>query len=260
MMNSKSVCKYATKRTPDIEINEAVGWNRHDVVNLLEGSENIGIELGVAKGVYAQRMVNSGKFQRFYGVDVYGDTHDTAEYCAALKRIGFQNPGYCLLRMDFDSALGLFEDSYFDFIYIDGFAHTGEEGGKTLVDWVKKLKIGGVLAGDDYHYDWPLVKWAVNDFAAKLGTDLNVTTELEDVDYSRYPTWFIRKKSETKVEVDRALYKIAMKEKKRIHQKYYSNSRFRAFKRKIERLVGKALNLLGIKPLIQRFLREIGYF
>ena len=260
MMNSKRVCIDATRRTPDIEINEAVGWKRHDVVNLLEGTENIGIELGVAKGMYAQRMVNSGKFQRFYGVDLYGDTHDASEYCTALKRIGFQNPGYCLLRMDFDSALGLFEDNYFDFIYIDGFAHTGEEGGKTLVDWVKKLKIGGVLAGDDYHNDWPLVKWAVNDVATKLDTDLNVTTELEDVEYCKYPTWFMRIKSETKVEVDRVLYKLAMKEKKRIHRKYYSNSRFQRVKSRIERLVGGALSLLGIKNIIRKILRDAGYF
>ena len=87
---------------------------------------------------------------------------------SALKYIGIENTTYSLLRMDFDDALLLFEDNYFDFIYVDGFAHTGEEGGKTLIDWIKKLKVGGYLAGDDYHNDWPLVVWAVNDLAKKL--------------------------------------------------------------------------------------------
>jgi len=259
-MNLKRVFTDAIKKTPDIKINEAVGWFRHDVVKLLEGTNNIGIELGVAKGIYAKRMIDSNKFQRFYGVDAYGDTHDTEEYCAALKHIGFQDPRYCLLRMDFDSAVGLFDDNHFDFIYVDGFAHTGEEGGKTLVDWVKKLKIGGVLAGDDYHNDWPLVKWAVNDFAKKLDVALSVTKQIEDGDYSKYPTWFIRKTSEKAVEVDRVLYQIAMKEKKRIHKKHYSTGGLQMARRKIETLVAKALSLLGIKTFIVKLLRSIGYF
>lgn len=175
-MNLNSVFKYARKETPNAKVTYKDGWLRHDVVGLLGGSENIGIELGVAKGIYAKRMVESKKFKRFYGVDMYADTHDTAEYCAALKYIGYQNPSYCLLRTDFDSALELFDDNHFDFIYVDGFAHTGEEGGKTLIDWLKKLKNGGILAGDDYHEDWPLVKWAVNDFVKRLGVELYVTT------------------------------------------------------------------------------------
>ena len=259
MMNLKRVSRYANKKTPDIKINEEVGWFRHDVVSLLEGQDNIGIELGVARGTYAKRMVDSHKFKRFYGVDAYGDTHDTAEYCDALKHIGFHNPQYCLLRMDFDSALGLFDDNYFDFIYVDGFAHTGEEGGKTLVDWVKKLKIGGVFAGDDYHQDWPLVKWAVNDFSKKLDVELHVTTETEDEDFSKYPTWFIRKTSENEVEVDSVLYQIAMKEKKRISN-YYSRGFLRSARRNFERFVGRLLGLLGIKTLVFKLLRSIGYY
>jgi hypothetical protein len=34
--------------------------------------------------------------------------------------------------MSFDDALDIFDDEFFDFIYIDGFAHTGEEGGNQL--------------------------------------------------------------------------------------------------------------------------------
>jgi len=48
---------------------------------------------------------------------------------------------------------------------------------KTIVEWYKKLKLGGILAGDDYHDDWPLVNWAVNDFASKLGVKISTTGE-----------------------------------------------------------------------------------
>ena len=76
-------------------------------------------------------MVQSGKFKRCYGIDLYEDHHDTKEYVSALSLVGIEE-NYSLLRMSFDDAIGLFEDNLFDFIYFDGYAHTGEEGGKTF--------------------------------------------------------------------------------------------------------------------------------
>ena len=220
MVNGKYIFDIASKETPRVDVVGKEGWLRHQVVSELKGSENIGIELGVARGIYSKRMIESGKFKRFYGVDVYSDIHDTKEYITALKHIGFENPVYTLLRMDFDSALGMFDDEYFDFIYIDGFAHTGEEGGKTLVDWFKKLKVGGILAGDDYHSDWPLVIWAVNDLAQKLDAVVHLTLGTEDEIYCKYPTWFIVKNSDpSDIKVNPLLYRIGMKEKERIQKK-----------------------------------------
>ena len=132
-------------------------------------------------------MVQSGKFKRFYGIDLYEDHHDTKEYVSALSLVGIEE-NYSLLRMSFDDAIGLFEDNLFDFIYFDGYAHTGEEGGKTFSDWYKKLKVGGVFSGDDYHDDWPLVKWAVNDMVSKLNCELNVTGKIENTHLNRYPS------------------------------------------------------------------------
>ncbi len=131
----------------------------------------MGIELGVARGIFSRRMVESGKFTLFFGVDEYGgDVHNTTEYKDALRHIGI-NRHYHLLRMRFDEAIDLFKDNFFDFIYVDGFAHTGEEGGQTLYSWYKKLKVGGIIAGDDYSNDWPLVVWTVNEFAKNIGVE-----------------------------------------------------------------------------------------
>lgn len=255
MMNLNSIAKFARSNTPAVKIVNKHGWLRHDVTRLLHGDNNIGIELGVAKGIYARRMIESKKFKRFYGVDIYGDIHDTDEYCQALKYIGFKNPQYSLLRMDFDSASTLFENEYFDFIYIDGFAHAGEEGGRTLLKWYDKLKINGVLAGDDYHDDWPLVKWAVNDFVLQIGAELYVTTGEEDSAYCKYPTWFITKpKSSTKPVINQKLFNVAMKEKRRIH-------RLRTGKKKVlMKVCGKLLDLFGLKGVALQglsFLRKL---
>lgn len=168
-------------------------YKRHDVANLLDGQANVGVELGVAEGVFSERMMASGKFAHFIGVDMYADSHDVRQYKRALARMGLHS-NYKLLRMRFDEAIELFDDASLDFIYFDGYAHGGEEGGETLFEWYRKVKVGGLLAGDDYHADWPLVVKAVDTFAAQLGEQLLLTGITEtDNPYCRYPTWAMRK-------------------------------------------------------------------
>lgn len=138
-------------------------------------------------------MIESGRFSHFFGIDVYGDNHDTEQYKEALRTVGLMAP-YKLLRMTFDEALDLFDDESLDFIYIDGFAATGQEGGETIYDWAKKVRIGGVIAGDDYHEDWPLVQKSVDRFASDTGFELQVTTVIEpDSRYNDYPSWAVIK-------------------------------------------------------------------
>ena len=169
------------------------GTSRHDVIGPLSGKKNVGIELGVAAGSFSQKMVSSGKFHKVFGVDTYDDYyHHVEEYREALRTIGLLE-NYSLLRMSFEDARALFDEDTFDFIYVDGFAHTGQEGGKTLTDWWPTLKVGGVLAGDDYHTDWPLVMWAVNEMAQQLGLELHITDTVDSSSYNRYPSWYVVK-------------------------------------------------------------------
>lgn len=174
------------------------GWTRHDVLRLLDGRTGlVGVELGVAAGGFSARMVASGQFATFFGVDMYADTHDVAQYKQALRRVGMIGP-YKLLRMTFAEALDLFEDESLDFIYIDGYAHTGQEGGETIWDWARKVRVGGVIAGDDYHPDWPLVVQAVDAFARETGFDLCRTTVQGDgADYDGHPSWAMVKTAAT---------------------------------------------------------------
>ncbi len=218
-LNRRKVFSLADARMPKVHTNTLENSFRHDIALLLDGNENIGIELGVATGIYSKRMLDSNKFKQFYGVDVYGDLHDTSEYVRALKYIGVEKP-YSLLRMTFDDALHIFEDNYFDFIYVDGFAHTGEEGGRTLYSWFKKLKVGGYIGGDDYHADWPLVQWAVNEFSLNVQSDLWVTDKVEDTAYSRYPSWYLKKQTNEPLATSSIeLLQIADSEKERVRKK-----------------------------------------
>lgn len=176
---------------------------RHNVIDSLEGNKNYGIELGVAKGVFAERMVRSGKFKKFFGVDSYSGKmeHNTGEYKTALKAVGlFEN--YTLLRMRFDQALDLFNNRFFDFIYVDGFAYNGEDEGKTLIDWYKKVKIGGIMAGDDYCDDWPKVMQVVNKFCELTESQLYLTEHTEKIPYCKSPSWLIKKEKEINFQVE----------------------------------------------------------
>jgi len=182
------------------------GWHRQDVLRLLgDGTGLVGVELGVAAGEFSRRMVASGRFQTFFGVDMYADTHDVQQYKQALRHVGLFGP-YKLLRMTFAEAFDLFEDESLDFIYIDGYAHTGQEGGETIWTWARKVKVGGLIAGDDYHADWPLVVEAVDTFAAETGFDLICTTEIETgTNYSGHPSWAMLKTAPTSGEPPAAL-------------------------------------------------------
>lgn len=161
---------------------------RFDVIAPLAGTGNVGVELGVAAGHFSAAMVESGKFARFYGVDVYSDLHyDIDEYREALWRTGLESC-YRLLRVRFDEALELFDDNSLDFVYVDGYAHSGEDGGETIFEWSRKLKVGGVLAGDDYHLDWPLVVEAVNAYAEATDAMITLTAPEGTPRYSLYPS------------------------------------------------------------------------
>ena len=204
-MKSEDIKKIALKNTPKVKIIEHDNFFRHDLINFLKKDNLIGIELGVAGGHYSDKMLKSGKFKKFYGVDLYEDHHDVQEYISALKLIGLEK-NYVLLRMSFDEAINLFDDNFFDFIYFDGYAHTGEEGGKTFCDWYKKLKIGGLFAGDDYSENWPLVKWAVNDMVSKVGVELNITGKIVgDSVMNKYPSWFFLKEKDFKLKPNKKL-------------------------------------------------------
>jgi SAM-dependent methyltransferase len=217
-MHTVELRRQVRKLIPKADVRLLPGADRFAVIDPLAPSGNVGIELGVAAGSFSARMVQSGRFARFVGVDVYADGHNTAEYKKALQAVGLWSD-YRLLRMTFDAALDLFPDQSFDFIYCDGYAHTGEEGGRTLADWFTKLKPGGVMAGDDYDPDnWPLVVWAVHNAARQLNTPVFVTQKTSEDPYNRFPSWyFIRPASgPDRLAVAAPLAAIADAEKERV--------------------------------------------
>lgn len=171
--------------------------SRNDLLNFVEtGSQGslTGIELGVASGMFSAHLVRDERVSQMFGVDLYADHHDSAEYISALQSIGL-NRAYSLLRCSFEQALPLFGDESLDFVYIDGYAHTGEDGGRTIFSWSTKVRLGGVLAGHDYDLQaWPLVVQAVDEFAAAVKAEVRVLPPAKEPHGDdRYPSWVIAK-------------------------------------------------------------------
>ena len=88
-------------------------------------------------------------------------SHDINQYKQALKKMNIFSNDYKILRMRFEEAIDLFEDNS-DFVYVDGWCPPGQNG-ETIFKWYEKVKLGGFIAGDDYHLDWPLTV-AVDEF------------------------------------------------------------------------------------------------
>lgn len=168
---------------------------REDIGSLVQPG-SVCIELGVAEGEFAERFLRRNPHvAHLFGVDLYADRgHNTEEYCGTTRRLLPFLGRHSLLRMSFDDALTIFPDGYFDLIYVDGYAHTGQEDGVTLQRWYPKLKPGGIFSGDDYDPKWPKVQQAVNDFAKLHGVQIALAGAGEKgTRWSGYPSWFFRK-------------------------------------------------------------------
>lgn len=148
-----------------------------------------GVELGVAAGEFSAAILANGKCSRLWSVDRWSDHHNLEEYKEAASKLANAGRGRCVpLRMSFDEALRLFTDESLNFVYIDGYAHTGQESGKTLDDWWPKLRPGGIFAGHDYCDKWPKTIEAVDTFAKQHGCQIQVTGGGD-----QYPSWWIEK-------------------------------------------------------------------
>ncbi len=153
-----------------------------------------GVELGVAWGEFSEQILSARVpikighsmshfcgphcVGRLYSIDRWTEAHHgMEEYLRALNRLAAFGTRSMVLRATFEAAAVLFEPGGLDFVYVDGYAHTGQEGGKTLEDWWPKIKPGGVMAGHDYDPLFQPTIDAVDAFVARHGLELHLTGE-----------------------------------------------------------------------------------
>lgn len=150
------------------------GWNdfRQIFVEAIRGiskKKATFVEIGSWKGrsaaCMAVEIINHGKNFNFYAVDTWdGEDGENRHYDADTDVVGGTLYETFLrniepvkdwikpIRAPSVEAAGVFYPESVDFIFLDG-THTYEAVKADLAAWVPNLKVGGVIAGDDLHWD-----------------------------------------------------------------------------------------------------------
>jgi hypothetical protein len=145
------------EQKPPIEI---LKINRQIMAECLKDLEmNKGAEIGVAQGKHSELLLKTNPDLVLYCVDVWEPYRGYVEYsdrinkyCEEAKaRLADYILEYrCHMIKNFSmDAVTSFKDRSLDFVYIDG-AHDLKSVVCDIVEWTKKVRIGGIVYGHDY--------------------------------------------------------------------------------------------------------------
>lgn len=126
-------------------------------VLLAEMGFNLGVEMGVERGLYSEVLLKANPNLKLSCVDAwtaydnYRDHVSQEELDAiqadATKRLAPFN-AVLIKGYSMDVVKG-FTDESLDFVYIDG-NHEFQQTVNDICEWQKKVKVGGIVAGHDY--------------------------------------------------------------------------------------------------------------
>jgi predicted O-methyltransferase YrrM len=151
------------------------------------------VEVGSWKGRSAAFMAvtiaNSGKKIKFDCIDTWEgspehqvgaffqdqDVLDGRLYQKFLTNMKPVSEHYTAIRLPSLDAVELYEDNSLDLVFIDA-RHDYDSVKADISAWLPKVKLGGILAGDDYLYEYfPGVCRAVNEMLTAVQIEDNST-------------------------------------------------------------------------------------
>ena len=141
---------------------EIIGVGRLDFVRWLRELDfKVGVEVGVEKGLFSHVICDMNTQVKLYGVDPYLKYHEyTEDYTQSLMddiwlevqnrmKSSIGHGQYIPIRKKSMDAVADFKDESLDFVYIDA-NHEGNFPYEDIVEWSKKVKKGGMVAGHDF--------------------------------------------------------------------------------------------------------------
>jgi len=134
------------------------GCSRTDLPEFFkEMGYKVGAEIGVYKGNFTKRFCEAGL--KMYAIDAweryYGDKNQARQdliYEEAYKTLS--SCDCTIIRKSSMEASRDFRRNSLDFVYIDS-DHRFKETAEDLVEWAKKVRPGGIVAGHDYFTSLP---------------------------------------------------------------------------------------------------------
>jgi hypothetical protein len=144
----------------------------------------VGIELGVARGAFSRLLLERSRLKMLHLVDKWDDHHDISEMGSVKKNLKGKEHRYIIHHCTFNEAIDRIDDHSVGFIYIDGYAHTGQAD-VDFSRWIRKLKPGGILAGHDYHSKFMRTVKKIQRIAKRYKKEIYTTDE------EIYPSWYM---------------------------------------------------------------------
>jgi len=121
-----------------------------------------GVEVGVLKGLYCERLCSFIPGLDLTGVDaweVYPGYHDySAETIEAGRVEAYERSrrvGFKLIRAWSMDAVRQFEDNSLDFVFLDA-GHDFRSVASDISEWSRKVKPGGIVSGHDFCLDFDM--------------------------------------------------------------------------------------------------------
>jgi hypothetical protein len=132
---------------------------RDDLARLFsELDYKVGVEVGVERGVYSQVLCQTNPQATIYGVDIWKPYRGYRDHVSRGKldgffektqmRMGPYTNYHCIRKFSME-AVKDFEPCSLDFVYIDA-NHTLPYVLPDIMEWSKRVRVGGMVAGHDY--------------------------------------------------------------------------------------------------------------
>lgn len=142
---------------------------------LAEQGYTEGAEVGVFGGYFSEVMFQNIPGLHLYCVDIWGTGKYKRAEDEAKERLSKYNS--TIIKKPSAEAAKEFTDGSLDFVYIDA-AHDYENVKIDINAWAPKVRVGGIIAGDDF-YDFPSGKGgvmrAVTEYTSHHHYDLKLT-------------------------------------------------------------------------------------
>ncbi len=148
-----------------------------------------GAEIGVAGGDFSEYMCKTIPDLELWCIDIWHPYHGNRwsgsyernenHFKNATEKLSKYNT-HIMREMSMD-AVKKFKDGSLDFVFIDA-NHAFDYVMEDLIEWTKKVRIGGIVSGDDYypfkkgHQSYGGVIGAVNAYTEAHGIKFNLTT------------------------------------------------------------------------------------
>jgi predicted O-methyltransferase YrrM len=169
--------------------------HRYELAELLAGTGNReGAEVGVHGGRFSEMLCKSNPDLHMTCVDNWGRiTHHELIYAEAVERLSHYN-ATIIRKKSIDGAKDIPDESL-DFVYIDA-GHDYNSVKEDVEAWVPKVKVGGIVAGDDYYVmksgNRGVID-AVDEYVKAHGYKLNIIPFSHLDRRDRVPQWYFTK-------------------------------------------------------------------